>query len=74
MSKMSVAWYKDCLRNMKYYLFQKEQNLQNLQDECERTRQAIAELTKQIEHAEQKGMTEFDATRLLKPRNKKSNA
>lgn len=72
MSKMTVDWYKDCLRNMKFYLKQNEQKLQKAQDDYERTKESIETLTRQIEYAEKKGLTEFDSDRLLKPRNKKT--
>lgn len=72
MSKMPIAWYKNNLNNMKYYLRTQEENLAELHNKCKDIKDKISHLTKQIEHAEQKGLTEFDATRLLKSQSKKN--
>ena len=66
--KRPIAWHEECLVNMRASLAQEETRLARLNAEAARSRDHIATLAAQIDEAKRRGLTEFDAERLLKRR------
>lgn len=72
MSKMSIEWHEQCLRNQNTHLTHEEQVLQQQAERVARLRREFFSYEDQIAEAKRRGMDGFDRERLLVKRERKT--
>lgn len=68
MSKRPLSWHRECLSALKTSAARKRAELVRLEAHAADTEALVAELSRQIEVAEERGLDGFDRDRFLVPR------
>ena len=66
--KRPIAWHEECLANLRISLARQKEEVARLVKCVAHTKLIQAQMAAQIDEAKRRGLTEFDAERLMKRR------
>ena len=66
--KLPIAWHEECLANLRISLERQKEEVARLVERVAHTKLIEAQMVAQIDEAKRRGLTEFDAERLMKRR------
>ncbi len=72
--KREIQWHEECLRNQQSHLKRERDELERKMASVSRTQEEVYAYARQILHAKEAGITEFDRERYMKPRKRSSAA